>query len=99
MMQVTIGFSILGADFYCTADVVVTERSQSPSWDDPGSGCEWQLESVTLQEDMPGNLGPALEVPAWLEQLISESDKLNDAVQEAERDEPRGRRAMRIAAE
>jgi hypothetical protein len=105
-MQVTLGFSILGADFYCTADVRVTNRSHAGEvgfnglyGPDAPCDCEWQLKSVTLQEDMPGKLGPSLEVPAWLEKLISEGDKLNDAVQEAEREEPRGRRAMKQAME
>jgi hypothetical protein len=105
-MQVTLGFSILDADFYCTADVRVTIRSHSGEvgfnglfGPDAPCDCEWQLESITLQQDMPGKLGPMLEVPQWLEKLISESDKLNDAVQEAEREEPRGRRAMRQEAE
>ena len=90
-MQVSIGFSILGTDYYVSAEVKITERSSRPTYDDAGSGCEWELEDIELCEDMPGKLGPALEVPAWLRAIINESDALADAVSEAERELPRRR--------
>ena len=103
-MQVSIGFSILGTDYYLTADVKITSRSHDGSvgfnglyGPDAPTGCEWTLEDIELHEDKPTGLGPALEVPGWLREIINESDALADAVSEAERELPRGRRARHAA--
>jgi hypothetical protein len=97
-VSVTIGFSILGSDYFLRAAVKITSRSHDGSvgfnslyGPDAPCGCEWQLEDIELHEDKPTGLGPALEVPAWLLDVINESDKLADAVSEAERELPRGR--------
>jgi hypothetical protein len=103
-VSVSIGFSILGTDYHAIIDAKITSRSHDGSvgfnWlygPDAPSGCEWILEDIELHEDKPTGLGPALEVPAWLRAIINESDALADAVSEAERELPRGRRARHAA--
>jgi len=102
-VRVSIGFAILRTDYYATAEVKITSRSNDGSvgfnslyGPDAPTGCEWELEDIELHEDTPTGLGPALEVPGWLRAIIDESDALADAVSEAERELPRGRRARQM---
>ncbi len=97
-VRVSIGFNVLGTDYFAKIDARITSRSHDGSvgfnglyGPDAPCGCEWELEEISLHEDMPGKLGPALEVPAWLRKIINESDALADAVSEAERELPRRR--------
>lgn len=102
-MQVSIGFAILGVDYFAMVDVKITSPSyggHGPSFNDPGSppeGCEWEIDDIELHEETTSGLGPVLEVPAWLRGVIDESDKLRDAVSEGERELPRGRRSAKYA--
>ena len=95
-LHVSIGFNVLGADYFAKVDVKITSRSHDGSvgfnslyGPDAPCGCEFELEDIELFEDKSTGLGPALEVPAWLRAIINESDALADAVSEAERELPR----------
>lgn len=105
-VNVTLGLNVLGTDFLAKITARITVRSDNGSvgfnglyGPDAPSGCEYNVEDIELFEDTPSGLGPALEVPNWLwkliRKLISESDELVEKVSEAERELPRGRRAMR----
>lgn len=97
MMHVSIGFNILGVDYFAKIDVKITSRSHDGSvgfnslyGPDAPTGCEWELDDVAFYEDTPAGLVP-LECPDWLCKVINESDALADAISEAERELPRRR--------
>ena len=94
-MQVLFCFNILDTDFVAECHVNITHRSVAPQTSgppefcDPGEGCEWELEDVTLYEDVgqqPDTSAP-LECPAWLLNAIGESSAFSEAVQAAEQDD------------
>jgi hypothetical protein len=98
-VSVSIGFSILGTDYFARIEAKITSRSHDGSvgfnslyGPDAPTGCEYEIEDIQLHEDTPGGLGPVLLVPGWLRQVIDQSDALADAVQDAERELPRGRK-------
>jgi hypothetical protein len=95
-VNVSIGFAILGVDYLAKITARITSRSHDGSvgfnglyGPDAPTGCEYEIEDIELHEDAPTGLGPALEVPGWLREIINESDALADAVQDAERELPR----------
>ena len=101
-VNVKLGLNVLGTDYLAKITARITVRSDNGSvgfnglyGPDAPSGCEYDVEHIELFEDTPSGLGPALEIPTWLWKLIEESDELAEKVSEAERELPRGRRAMR----
>jgi hypothetical protein len=87
--DVSIGFDLLGTDYYAEVTVNVTSmphKGSPPSFDDPGeapSGAEFWVEHIDLYEDTPKKTGALLEVPKWLEALIENSDELSSEVNDA----------------
>jgi len=57
MMRVYI--DMMGEDFVADVEVRVISYGYPAMWDDPGAAPEYDIESITLQRDMPGKLGPA----------------------------------------
>ena len=94
-MQVLFCFNILDTDFVAQANVKITHHSVAPQTSgppefcDPGEGCEWELEDLTLYMDagrQPCD-GAPLECPEWLLNAIVESSAFGNAVDAAEQDE------------
>jgi hypothetical protein len=90
-VRVSIGFNVLDVDYHAKVGARVTTRSAAQTFDDPGYGCEFEVEDIELFEDTPIMSAPAIELPKWLWNVIAESDALADAVSEAERELPRRR--------
>jgi hypothetical protein len=93
-MQVSFCFDILDMDFVAQCHVTITHPSVAPNvsgppeFCDPGEVCEWELEDLTLYEDVGEPLrGAPLQCPEWLLDAISESSAFNEAVCAAEQDE------------
>ena len=92
-----INVQIAGKDYFVSYDFEITASGSSmvgPSWNSPGEPAEAAEFVVTvedLQEDFGGQkLGPSLEIPRWLNDVLSaalyDSEKVNDVVQEADQE-------------
>ena len=94
-MQVLFCFDMLDMNFVAECHVNITHRSVAPQTSgppefcDPGEGCEWELEELTLYNDCgqaPCD-GVPLQCPGWLLNVIVASGAFSEAVQAAEQDE------------
>ena len=88
-----INVEIAGKTYFASYDFEITSCGSSgsgPSLNSPGEPAEAAEFFVTvddLQEDLGGQkLGPSLEIPRWLNDVLSaalyDSEKVNDVVQE-----------------
>ncbi len=89
-MNVTVSFTILGQDFVADVEVRITHPSRPmvpPSLahaGEPAEACEWEVEEIGVRRNVQGT-PKYLSAPAWLTNMIEESDELAEAVAEAER--------------
>ena len=94
-MQVLFCFEMLDVNLVAQANVKIIHHSVAPrtsgppEFCDPGEGCEWELEDLTLYMDAGPQPceGVTLECPEWLFKAISESSAFGEAVCAAEQDE------------
>ncbi len=92
MASVSVCLSILDADFVAEIEYRITSRGApetGPTYScggQPAEPPEWDIEDVQLREYHPRPLlaaNPLLDVPKWLFELISEHDKVSEAIYEA----------------
>ena len=98
-LTVKIPLVIMEQNFSADVEVSITARSHGPRWPalndpgDSGEACEWEVQDIRVRPWKKGERLPGVEVPIWLALMIEKSDDLAEAVDVAERDEPRGRAA------
>ena len=96
-MSQGINVQIAGKDYFLAYDFEITASGSdgaAPSLSHPGEPpepCEFVVVVEDLQEDLGGQkLGPSLEIPKWLNTVLSDalydSEKVNDVVQMADRE-------------
>ena len=92
-LTVAIPLVLMEKNFVADVEVSITARSRDDYTWEPGGACEWEATDIRMR---PGNMGrgerlPDVEVPIWLATMIEKSDDLAEAVDVAERNEPRWR--------
>lgn len=89
IQSITIPITILGAEFVAEVEFEITSHGHGgtpPSMNypgDPPEPAEFDIKSVYLRRDDVEN-APNLTLPSWLDDLITESDAVNEKIQEVD---------------
>jgi len=73
----------MGFDAYATIEYQITDFGYPASWDEPGEGPEFEIESITLRvENEDGEAGPEFDLTGRLLTEFCCSQRINEAVYE-----------------
>jgi len=81
-----VGIVFMGHDFILDIDWTLTHRGSPartygpPEDCDPGSDPEWDINTIHMQHDMPGELGPAFEATGSLFDVLASLRAVDDAI-------------------
>ena len=94
-------FEWMGADVEATIYFEVTDWGAPPTRDyvyggDPGWPPEWEIHSISLREDRPGGLGPEFETTGALFDVLSQSERIHDAIHDAVAEDEMNRHCSRL---
>lgn len=94
MTTATTGLNFMGADFVAEIELTITSPATRQTFDDPGWGPDFEIESITLREERfqmqpPAYwvLGPPFEATGALFQVLATSRAIDEAILSAIQDE------------
>jgi hypothetical protein len=81
MLLAVSSINFMGFDFLLEIDFIVTDWGSRATWDDPGWGPEFDIQSITLLNEDPDHYGaPPHRATGALFRLLANLRSTNDAI-------------------